>query len=84
MIDPSELPPEIQHLIEKREGGDRRSKQQRESEERRQIDLGPLGAIKPDQDLDELALEERRSGGERREQDRRQKNRRRSNPPDAE
>ena len=57
------IPPELQHLIEKREQEeDRRQKQQRSDQDQRQVDLGPLGAIESARDLDEVPTEERRSG----------------------
>ena len=79
MIDPSELPPDIQHLIEKRERADRRSQNRRGSQERRELDLGPLGAASAEDDLEDLQLDERRSGQDRRtNRDRRQTTRRRT------
>jgi hypothetical protein len=61
------VPPELEHLIEKREQEvDRRKQQQRGDEDKRQIDLGPLGAIESADGLDEVPTEERRSGDERR------------------
>lgn len=55
------VPEELLHLIEKREPGDRRSQ-----EERRETDLGPIGAIESLADLEELPLEERRAHVDRR------------------
>ncbi len=60
------VPEELLHLIEKRdvdsaEGGERRS-----DAERRETDLGPLGAVESIADLDDLPLENRRSEAERR------------------
>jgi hypothetical protein len=75
------VPPELEHLIEKREQeGDRREQQQRRDDEQRKVDLGPLGAIESAADLDEVPAEDRRRGSERRRnQDRRKKPRRRDN-----
>ncbi|NLS93721.1 MAG: hypothetical protein GXX96_16295 [Planctomycetaceae bacterium] len=69
------VPEELLHLIEKRDvdsvdGGERRS-----GTERRQVDLGPLGAIESATDLDEIPVEERRSGDERRKAPDRRKQR---------
>ncbi len=55
------VPEELLHLIEKRESGARRSE-----EERRETDLGPIGAIESLTDLTELPLEERRGRTDRR------------------
>lgn len=78
MIDPSDLPPELRRLIEKREREDRRAAQRRDSKDRRQVDMGPLGAADSAEDLEELDLEERRSGEDRRRNgDRRKESRRR-------
>lgn len=67
MIDPAEIPPELQHLIEKRELENRRAGQRRDSGERRQLDLGPLGIADSVEDLESLDLEDKRSGTKRRE-----------------
>jgi len=73
------IPPELEHLIEKRERDeDRRAADRRGAENRRTCDLGPLGAIETAKSLDELPLDERRADDERREDDRRD-DRRRSN-----
>ena len=66
MIDPSDVPPELQHLIEKRELEGRRTAKRRGPIERRQLDLGPLGAAESVEDLETLDLEEKRSGKKRR------------------
>lgn len=77
MIDPSDLPPELRHLIEKRERADRRAAQRRHSAERREADLGPLGAANSVEDLQDLDFEDKRSGQERRQNgDRRKRSRR--------
>lgn len=56
------VPPELEHLIEKRETDD-----ERRQGERRTADLGPLGAIETARDLDDVPSEERRSGTDRRQ-----------------
>ena len=79
MIDPSDVPTELQHLIEKRELEDRRAGQRRNSAERRQLDLGPLGATDSVEDLQALKLEDERLGKDRRKKkNRRKKTRRRA------
>jgi hypothetical protein len=61
------VPPELEHLIEKREQDeDRRQQEQRSDEDKRQVDLGPLGAIESAKELDEVPTEERRKSKERR------------------
>jgi hypothetical protein len=72
------VPPELEHLIEKRERDkDRRVGEQRSSSERRKDDLGPVGAIESAADIDDVPTSERRSGQPRRQQkDRRKKPRR--------
>jgi len=74
------VPPELEHLIEKRkQEEDRRQKQQRSDREQRQVDLGPLGAIESAKDLDDVPTEDRRSGEQRRAgEDRRTEPRRES------
>jgi hypothetical protein len=66
MPDELPLPPELEHLIEKRLGRDRRGRQRRAARKRRQTDLGPLGSLESAADLDGVVLEERRSLAERR------------------
>lgn len=66
MPDRLPVPDELLHLIEKRDvdspsGGERRS-----AEERRQVDLGPIGAIQTAFNLEEVSLEDRRVGRKRR------------------
>jgi len=72
------VPPELEHLIEKREAEEaRRQSQRRRGLEPRQVDLGPLGAIESAKDLDDVPGEERRRGKERRQNDEQRKRRRR-------
>jgi hypothetical protein len=74
------VPPELQHLLEKRERDkDRRSPAERRSREDRQADLGPLGAIESARDLDDVPTADRRRGKERRQQPRRKSKRRKGN-----
>lgn len=71
------VPPELQHLIEKRENKNRRKIRRRRNKDRRGIDLDVIGAIESIGDLEELPLEERRSGQQRRKiRERRKKARR--------
>ena len=74
------VPPGLEHLIEKREeDSDRRASNKRRSSERREADLGPVGAIESAKDIDDVPTEERRSGQQRRHnKDRRKKPRRKS------
>ena len=72
------VPPELQHLIEKRETDDRREEERRSGQDRREGDPGPIRCIESVEDLEQLPLAERRSGAERREEDQRRKNPRRS------
>jgi hypothetical protein len=69
------VPPELEHLIEKREAAERRELERR-LQERRQLDLGPLGQLET-ADVDEIELEDRRLGGERRDEAPRRKRSRR-------
>jgi hypothetical protein len=71
------LPPELQHLVEKRERAQRRQKRRRGCEERRETDLGPLGALEWNGDAVELPVEDRRSQRERRTGRKRRKSPRR-------
>jgi hypothetical protein len=72
------VPPELEHLIEKREiEQDRRTGEQRANGDRRKVDLGPLGAIESATNIDEVPTEERRSGEQRRQQKERRKKSRR-------
>ena len=61
------VPPELQHLIEKRENEDRRQSERRNDGDRRESDLGPVGCIESLEELDQLPLEDRRSDAQRRE-----------------
>jgi hypothetical protein len=74
------VPPELEHLIEKREReDDRRAAEKRTKPDRRKVDLGPLGAIESAANLDDVPTSERRGGQPRRKQkDRRRRNRRKS------
>ena len=72
------VPPELEHLIEKREREEaRRREERRREEEPRQVDLGPLGALESADDLDDVPRDERRSGAERRKKEERRRKRRR-------
>ena len=78
------IPPELQHLIEKREREDPRTAERRSGEDRRESDLGPIGRIQSVEDLEELTLAEDRSGTERRKGRARRKRKRRqadADPP---
>jgi hypothetical protein len=78
MHDSLDIPPELQHLIEKREDEDRRSGQRREQAERRQVNLGALGSRDSIDELESREFqdrrldEDRRKNRERREATRRQ------------
>ena len=72
------IPPELQHLIEKRERAERRKKLRRTVAERRTCDLGPLGALESISDVDALPLDDRRSRRERRKTPRRKAPRRKA------
>ncbi len=74
------LPPELQHLIEKREAEeDRRRRERRAVADQRSVDVGPLGAIESAESIEDIPLGERRSSEERRQQpDRRSCKRRQS------
>lgn len=56
------VPPELQHLLEKRSAADRRKKQ------RRAADLGPIGSIESAESLDEVNFAERRKADRRKSQ----------------
>jgi hypothetical protein len=72
------VPPELEHLIEKRDRDkDRRARDKSAKAERRQADLGPLGAIESATNLDDVPTTERRSGEQRRKQKERRKKSRR-------
>jgi hypothetical protein len=83
MSDPLPVPPELEHLIEKRENKDRRKTGRRSGEDRREADLGPIGCIESADDLDQVPLQERRSGQERRQDRERRKKARRKTDTDA-
>jgi len=70
------IPSDLQHLIEKRTRTDRRKKRRR-SGSRRQVDLGPLGALESGGGLDQVDLEDRRVSAERRKVPERRKRARR-------
>ena len=73
------VPPELEHLIEKRESDqDRRLREERGNADRRAEDnVGPLGAIESAEKFDEVPTEERRDDQERRQgADRRRRPRR--------
>lgn len=76
------IPPELEHLIEKREQEeDRRQEQRRSGQDQRRADLGPLGAIESTDEIAEVPTEDRRSGEERRtDEERRNEPRRESDP----
>lgn len=78
MSDLLPLPPELQHLVEKRQQPDRRKKERRTGADRRTVDVGPLGALKPETPLETLPLEERRRAQRRKNKDRRKRKRRRT------
>jgi hypothetical protein len=62
------VPPELEHLIEKRE----RQTDRRQSEQRKD-NLGPLGAIESADQIDEVPTIDRRRGTDRRKKKRRNK-----------
>ena len=81
------VPPELQHLIEKRETDERRKKECRSGQDRRSDDSGRSGAVESPDDLDDPPAADRRAGDERREdRDRREAARRQTDaeplPPD--
>jgi len=76
MNDRLNVPPELQHLIEKRELEDRRQQERRDDADRRQVDMGPLGAEDVLDDPESLNEKERRSGKKRRDDERRRRLRR--------
>lgn len=67
MTDRLPVPPELYHLIEKREAEDRRQSARRSNEDRRESDLGPGGRMESAEDLDQLPSTDQRSGTQRRE-----------------
>ena len=74
------VPPELEHLIEKRESEeDRRRREQRAGKDQRSVDLGPIGAIESAKNIDEVPTEDRRTNADRRAgKDRRRRRRRKS------
>lgn len=74
------VPPELEHLIEKRDtDGDRRQREQRGGDRRDEDDLGPLGAIESTPDLRDMPTDERRAEGRRKQKkDRRGQGRRKA------
>ena len=60
------VPEELRHLIEKRNTDGDGTKGRRSGEERRDTDLGPIGALESGASLDELPTEDRRSRSDRR------------------
>ena len=66
MFEPLEVPPELQHLLEKRELGKRRAAERRKRTCRRVMDLAPAAERHEADDLGNLARRERRSGKDRR------------------
>lgn len=73
------VPPELQHLIEKREETARRAERRRATADRRKLDLGPAAAAKTAAELIALGADERRAAKERRAKaDRRTASRRKS------
>ena len=75
------IPPELSHLIEKRqrETDRRENGVRRQLQDRRKVDLGPLGAIESAESLEEVPTEDRRKISDRRSSsssDRRKEDRR--------
>ena len=60
------VPPELQHLIEKRQLQDRREDQRRGGTDQRECNVGPLGVVDPVEDPESLVTEDHRSGKDRR------------------
>ena len=71
MSEPLPIPPELEHLIEKRLEPDPRETKRRTGHDQRDLDLGPLGAIESAEDLEDVPTEDRRTGKERREDEER-------------
>ncbi len=76
------IPPDLEHLIEKRENPDpRKAEVRRTGDDQRTADLGPLGALESTDNFDDLPTEDRRAGNERRDgQGGRQEARREGDP----
>jgi len=70
------VPPELEHLIEKRETSDRRGSSRRKQGERREINLGPAGMLTSGAAEEDVPLDDRRTDEERRTGPRRKKGRR--------
>lgn len=64
MFRPMDVPPELQHLIEKRVLAIRRARKRRKPDDRRTVDLGPYALA---EDGGVLVAIERRSGNNRRQ-----------------
>ncbi len=60
------VPDELLHLIEKRDVDSQSGGERRSGDERRQVDLGPIGTIQTASNLEEVPLEDRRMGRKRR------------------
>ena len=60
------VPPELLHLIEKRDTDPEESNGRRSGDERRDSDMGPMGTLESIPSLDELPTEDRRSQTDRR------------------
>jgi len=77
------IPPELQHLIEKREGEDPRQTKRRSDEDRRGAE--PTGDADSIKTPEEAPVDDRRSASMRREdRERREEARRQSDPPPEE
>ena len=61
------VPPELQHLIEKRETDDRREEERRSGQDRRIADVGPSGDAESPENVGDPLAADRRTGDERRE-----------------
>jgi hypothetical protein len=71
------VPPELEHLLEKREHeSDRRGRAERSGAGRRKEDLGPPGASESAGKTEDVPTADRRSGKDRRQKVRRKKSRR--------
>jgi hypothetical protein len=80
MSDPLPIPPELEHLIEKRTTSAGRRKKSRRTGNRREVNLGPLGTLETAESFEDAVLEERRKSEERRTTTRRGKTRRKREP----
>ena len=62
------IPPDLEHLIEKREKPDPRKEDvRRTGDDQRAADLGPLGALESVEGIDDVPTDNRRTGDDRRE-----------------